>query len=252
MIREEMLFLIHKSGGLIRRVLALAPDGSFWISDEYGPYLIHFNAQGEWLEELSPFNGRMPVHYAKRRPNRGMEGLCMNTSGSRLYGILQAPLDSIEGALSLFADHLPLFVYSLTDSTWNEYAYPLDNGENGVSELCFVNDSTLWVLERDGRFPDEKGKSCKLIYEIILPVTSSKDIVRLKKTRVLDIVEAIPGYSHDKAEGICFINDTTFCVVNDDDFGINSPERADGSVVPKLNAYDQLDVNVIYIIPCHR
>src|SRR3546814_524095 len=35
--------------------LAVAPDGSFWVSEEYGPSLIHFSSGGQLQEKLHPF-----------------------------------------------------------------------------------------------------------------------------------------------------------------------------------------------------
>lgn len=229
--------------------LALLSDGTFWVSDEYGPYVIHFDADGNWLEELSPFNGKMPAKYAKRRPNRGMEGLTANPEGNILYGIMQAPLvDEVVGGQELC---LPLWEYSLVDSATREYAYPLDSEENGVSELCYLNDSTLLVLERDGRFPGDGEKSAKLIYRVVLPQNSPEDCPVLKKTLEIDILQEVPNYPHDKAEGLCLLNDTIVCVVNDDDFGVTSPSTPDGSIVPKVDARGQVERNEIYFIKRH-
>ncbi|HEY4287846.1 MAG TPA: esterase-like activity of phytase family protein [Puia sp.] len=30
-------------------------DGTFWISDEYGPHIIHFDYNGNTLERINPF-----------------------------------------------------------------------------------------------------------------------------------------------------------------------------------------------------
>lgn len=54
--------------GIDTEGLALSPDGTFWVSDEYGPYLLHFDADGILIEEYSPFNGKLPAHYALRQP----------------------------------------------------------------------------------------------------------------------------------------------------------------------------------------
>lgn len=232
--------------GLDPEGLALMPDGTFWVSDEYGPFVIHFDAEGNWLEELSPFNGGLPTRYANRRPNRGMEGLAATKEGGKLFGIMQAPLmGESDGGRGLY---LPLWEYSLADSVTREYAYPLDNEENGVSELCCLNDTTLLVLERDGRFPGKGVKAAKLIYRVTLPKAPEDAWPILKKTLEIDILQAIPDYPHDKAEGICLLNDSIVGVVNDDDFGVNSPTSPDGSVVPKLDACGQLDRNEICLI----
>ena len=42
-------------------------DGTFWVSDEYGPYITHFDKTGKEIERLSPW-GRRP--YARTRHPR--------------------------------------------------------------------------------------------------------------------------------------------------------------------------------------
>ena len=44
-------------------LVALA-DGSFWVSDEYGPFITHFDATGKQMERLSPFDGTLPRELA--------------------------------------------------------------------------------------------------------------------------------------------------------------------------------------------
>ena len=83
--------------GLDSEGMAIAPDGSFWISDEYGPHIVHFDATGKTIERINPFgNGKggrkIPLVYARRRANRGMEGLTITPDGKTLVGIMQYPL----------------------------------------------------------------------------------------------------------------------------------------------------------------
>ena len=83
--------------GIDSEGLVLAPDGTFWISDEYGPHIAHFDATGKQLERINPFGtgqgGRtLPLVLARRRPNRGMEGLCLTPDGKTLVGLMQSPL----------------------------------------------------------------------------------------------------------------------------------------------------------------
>lgn len=59
------------SEGLVRM-----PDGSFWVSDEYGPHIAHFDATGRTIERINPFGSgaggrKIPLVFATRKPNRG-------------------------------------------------------------------------------------------------------------------------------------------------------------------------------------
>jgi hypothetical protein len=74
--------------------LVAMPDGTFWVSDEYGPFIVHFDANGKELERLSPFDGTLPKELSLRSPNRGMEGLTITPDGSTLVGIMQSALQT--------------------------------------------------------------------------------------------------------------------------------------------------------------
>ncbi len=230
--------------GLDPEGLALMPDGSFWVSDEYGPFLLHFSPDGRCLQVRSPFNGGLPAAYAHRRPNRGMEGLCANRAGTLLYGMLQSPMPESAGYAA--ADELPLCVISLATGDIREYLYPLDTMAEGVSALACVDDSTLLVLERDGAFPIN-GKGFKRIYRVTLPGTVSGRPIRLAKTLEVDLLQALPGYAHDKAEGLALIGDSILVVANDDDFGLMAGDK-DMPCKPKLNPGGHPDFNELVFI----
>lgn len=216
--------------------LAVLPDSSFWVSEEYGPFLMHFDKTGRCIESLSPFDGTMPIHYQKRRPNRGLEGLCSNPDGTFLYGIMQSPLtDSKEHTV-------PLFKYDTSNKIWSEYTYPLDPESDGANALCWISDSVLFVLERDGKFPDKNFHANKKVYKVCL--TQSFQI--LEKTLILDIVKAAPDYVHDKIEGLAMIGDSILCIANDDDFGITSPEKPNNTVIEKNTPSGCKDFNELW------
>lgn len=230
--------------GLDPEGLALAPDGTFWISDEYGPYLLHFDGDGRCMETLSPYNGRLPATFAHRRPNRGLEGLCISRDGHTLYCIMQSPL---RGRQKQPAPCVPLLSLHPTDGDWVQYAYPLENKDNGVSELAYVGGDTLFVLERDGRFP-VGGRGFKRIYQISL--RGADPSKPLHKELIVDLLKACPGYDHDKPEGMTLVGNGRLAVVNDDDFGITS--EAGGKVVTKVKRNGQADKSQIFFIDLPR
>lgn len=216
--------------------LAVLPDSSFWVSEEYGPFLMHFDKTGRCIESLSPFDGTMPRHYQKRKPNRGLEGLCSNPNGTFLYGIMQSPLTDSQ-------DHtVPLFKYDTSTKVWSEYKYPLDADSDGANALCWINDSILLVLERDGKFPSKNFHANKKVYKVCL----TQSVQSLEKTLVLDIVKTAPDYVHDKVEGIAMIGDSILCIANDDDFGITSPEKPDNTVIVKNTSSGSKDFNELW------
>lgn len=246
--------------GIDTEGLAIAPDGTFWVSDEYAPFVMQFDRNGILLREMSPSAG-LPAYYAKRRPNRGMEGLTISKDGRKLYGIMQSPLYMPDKSTKDVSVNNRILIISLDDYTTTEYIYQMESPKNMVSEISFINDSTMLVLERDGDFP-KKGKGFKRIYKInttqatdvsdkeIEMLSSSelqeKGIKTVIKELFIDILREIPTYRHDKPEGITMIGDSILCVVNDDDFGINA--AGNGKYTPKLDTNGELDKNSVYLI----
>ena len=55
-------------------------DGTFWVSDEYGPHIVHYDANGKEIGRINPFVNdvrntfTLPQEFSYRRANRGMEG----------------------------------------------------------------------------------------------------------------------------------------------------------------------------------
>ncbi len=96
--------------------IAVSPFGTFYVADEYGPYIFEFNAAGQLLRRLpvpakfllDPVNGHpsgdldgpggtsLEVYPAfnvtGRQANRGMEGLAITPDGRTLVGIMQNAL----------------------------------------------------------------------------------------------------------------------------------------------------------------
>jgi hypothetical protein len=77
-------------------------DGSFWVGEEFGPYLLHFDAQGQLLSP--PI--RHPVLRAPQNPqnatagpdnlpsSRGFESMTRNGDGSMLYVTTESSINS--------------------------------------------------------------------------------------------------------------------------------------------------------------
>lgn len=253
--------IVNPTRGLDTEGLALAPDGTFWISDEYAPFVIQFDRNGVLMRELSPSKG-LPAYFEKRRTNRGMEGLTISKDGKKLYGIMQSPLFMPDNSTKDISVNNRILEIELTSGQTREFIYTMESPENVVSEICFVNDSIMLVLERDGKFP-QKNTGFKRVYQINITHATdisdkeiemlstaemeSQNVVPAAKVLFVDILAAIPNYRHDKPEGITLIGDSVLCIANDDDFGINA--TADGRYASKLDTKGRLDKNIIYFIP---
>ncbi len=73
----------------------------FWTSDEYGPFIVKIDAAtGQILKRYAPGTaaGSLPEVLKHRRPNRGMEGLALDSATGKLHGFLQSPIDPLDTA----------------------------------------------------------------------------------------------------------------------------------------------------------
>jgi hypothetical protein len=271
--------------GIDSEGLVLAADGSFWVSDEYGPHLAHFDATGKQLERINPFGtgqgGRtLPLVLARRRPNRGMEGLCLTPDGKTLVGLMQSPLYNPSSAAVSGSTVLRVVTFDLATGTTRQYAYLMENASlTGCSEIAAISSTAFLALERDGLYGGDATKPAtfKRVYKFDLSgatdlsdagnaaggklynnltVEQLKDqaglsaagVVPVTKTLVLDLLKDIsPVYPHDKAEGLALIGNDRLAISNDDDFGV--VDNGSNGFAPKiLPATGKVDVNRIYFV----
>jgi hypothetical protein len=141
--------------GLDTEGLVALADGTFWVSDEYGPFLVHFDAAGKELERLSPFDGTLPRELSLRTPNQGMEGLTITPDASTLVGFMQSALKTtgLEGSAKSVA-FTRIVTVNLATQAVSEYLYPLANPQEtkvAVSEITALTNTTFLVDERDGK-----------------------------------------------------------------------------------------------------
>ncbi|KAA8564842.1 hypothetical protein EYC84_010613 [Monilinia fructicola] len=137
--------------------LVLDGSGGFWISDEYGPYIYHFNSTGIMISAIRPpdafipmrngtesFSADSPYHYPDqgvgddvspadnptgRGNNHGFEGLSISADGKTLYTLLQAA-NNQEGGLKKQTERYSRFLaYDISDPEkpvyLSEYVIPL-------------------------------------------------------------------------------------------------------------------------------
>jgi len=149
----------------------VARDGTVYISDEYGPRVDTFGADGKRArrfgvpaafrvvhESAIPEDELPPRNMNGRQPNRGFEGLALSPDGSTLWAILQSPLIQ-DGALSSKQKRVGVNIRVLTidvsNGSMRQFVYPLENAKLGVSEMLAIDDRRMLVLERDGEMGDE-------------------------------------------------------------------------------------------------
>ncbi|MBC3783801.1 esterase-like activity of phytase family protein [Spirosoma utsteinense] len=269
--------------GLDSEGLAVASDGTFWVSDEYGPHIVHFDATGRTLERINPFGsgtgGRtIPLVFATRRANRGMEGLTLTPDGKTLVGIMQFPLYNPSSAAVSGSLVTRILTFNIATGATKQFVYLIERANlQAVSEITAITNTTFLVLERDGEYGTDANKSTlfKRVYKIDLTgatdisdpangangkLYGGKTVEELKtaialqangitpvtKTLALDLAtETSPVYPHDKAEGIALLSPTLLAVSNDDDFGVTGTGTYVAKILPSTNTIDK---NRVYFV----
>lgn len=142
--------------------LVAMPDGTFWVSDEYGPFITHFDRSGRATRRLSPFDGSLPRELANRVPNKGMEGLTVTPDGRTLVGVMQSALQQPDvTAKPGNVTTLRIVTYDLRTRATHEYIYLLDDPKDNsgaVSEITALGGTRFLVDERDGGFEPDAYK----------------------------------------------------------------------------------------------
>ncbi|MES2268352.1 MAG: esterase-like activity of phytase family protein [Bacteroidota bacterium] len=269
--------------GIDSEGMVLAADGTFWISDEYGPHIVHFDATGKTIERINPFGtgtgGRtIPLVFAKRRANRGMEGLTITPDGKTLVGIMQSPMYNPSKANVANSVVLRILTYEIATGKTKQYAYTMENTTlTGCSEILAVSATTFLTIERDGLYggnPTNPATFKKIFKIDISNATDISDaansangklyngktveelndaaglqaagITPVTKTLALDLLKDLPKvYPHDKAEGITLLKGNILVISNDDDFGVTDIGGFAQKVLPTTNLVDH---NRLYFV----
>lgn len=146
--------------------IARMEDGTFWVGEEFGPYLLHFDAQGRLLS--TPV--RHPVLRAPQNPqntaqnpanlpsSRGFEAMSRNGDGSRLYLTTEASIASQP-------DKRVLQIYEFNTATgqytgrsfpyMKDSSNPITGNDNNSTNVFVIGDLThiaanrYAIIERD-------------------------------------------------------------------------------------------------------
>ncbi|PZO75209.1 MAG: glycerophosphodiester phosphodiesterase [Mesorhizobium amorphae] len=147
-----------------------AADG-FWVGEEFGPYLLHFTADGKLTDVFEtvvdgepvrspdhpalalPANptAKLPVFNLKR--SGGYEGLAMSKDGSKLYGMLEGPRFLADGEVEKADGRTAVRVieFDVASKAWTgrSWLYPFSEGGEAIGDFNMIDDTTALVIERD-------------------------------------------------------------------------------------------------------
>lgn len=185
--------------------------GKYWISDEFGPYLIRTDAQGkveavfETLVDGKPI--RSPDHYAVTTPSapdqavrfdvrrsKGFEGMAQSPDGHFLYPLLEGALwkhESQSNEQIAGKDVLRILEFDVTKEAWTgrSWFYPLAQKSHAIGDFNMIDATTGLIIERDNGegtadkacAAGQKGPDC------------FHDIAKFKRVVKIEMTEANSG-----------------------------------------------------------
>ena len=215
-----------------------AGDGTFWVGEEFGPFLVHVAADGRVLEPpvevpgvRSPQNPFLTLsdRTTAERPtlaaSRGFEGVAISPDGSRLHALLEGAVAGDD------AQDLRLYTYEITKraffggflkvrlelpsqkvnlaslvDTAGVRVYPdavaPPRGPVSIGEVKAVNDRQLLLIERDNQGDDLPAPRFKKVFLLDLAAAAERDGY-VRKTLLVDLL-AIPDPSAIGGDGDFF------------------------------------------------
>lgn len=244
----------------------VSPDGTFFVSDEYGPYVRQFNRMGHLMQRLpvpskfllDPETGHQSGdvdsggnsleltpnnNSTGRQANRGMEGLAITPDGRTLVGIMQnaliqdnglvtgGPGDAVPGRRGLVNRILTI---DLQTGETHEYAYVVDaiNQGRGVNEILAINDHEFLVLERDNRTflaGPTNDPRLKRIYRIDLKKNGVNDVTDVSGTA--NLPETAAGLA---LQGIVPVAKTLFLDMLNPDYKVDATHTIKDVIAEKI------------------
>ncbi|MFI6513770.1 esterase-like activity of phytase family protein [Streptosporangium sp. NPDC050855] len=199
-------------------------DGTYWIGDEFGPFLLHFSRSGRLLEAPVPLPGvKAPENPSLdgEQPNlgrsKGFEGMARSVDGRTLYPMLEGTVTG-DTAGTLRINEFDLRGRAYTGRTWT---YRLESPDNAIGDMIAVDRHRFLVIERDNLQGD--AALTKRIYLVDLRHPD------LRKTLVADLLDlADPRrlggsgetfrFPFQTIEDVVILDDRTLGVLDDNNF----------------------------------
>jgi hypothetical protein len=225
-------------------------DGTYWLGDEFGPYLLHFDRAGRLLAPPVPLPGVFSPENPNGTPNiggsKGFEGTTISPDGKTLNALLEGTVAGDQpGSLRLNE-----FSIEQNRYTGKRWIYQLDSPDYAIGDATTVDRNRLLVIERDnGQGADAKHKKIYL--------ADKRDRNRdgkLDKTLVADLMNIanprkVGGFGETftfpfvTIEDVVILDDRTLGVLNDNNFPSSSgriPGKADNNEFITIRLTDSL------------
>lgn len=171
--------------GIDSEGLVALSDGTFWVSDEYGPHIVHFDSEGIEIGRINAFRDDkrckifLPAEFSRRRPNRGMEGLAVTPDEKTLVGIMQSTMYNPDKKVKKL-DVTRIVAVNTETGEISQFLYKQEKAQNANSEIACVDKNKFLVIERDGHFVSKDPEAQKDVFLIDLSTGTDLESVHGK------------------------------------------------------------------------
>ncbi len=246
--------------------IVIAPDGTYWMVDEYRPSIYHFDTDGSLIDRFVPIGTAdqvgdpagtfgtetLPEEYAERRANRGFEAVALDSDEGILYAFIQTPLSNPDRATGDNSSVIRMLgIDPATGEPVAEYIYLFEKPEfsnvDKIGDAVYAGDGKFFVIERDSGL---EPTAQKFVFEADLtgatnlldPSAPDLPAGETLEQQTADSLAALGiepvnkikmanlpslGYlPSDKPEGLALLEDGTLAVLNDNDFGLEPGAEA--------------------------
>ena len=180
------------------------PDGSFLIGDEFGPYILHFDAEGRLARVVETRLGeevlRTPDHHANLIPanptagvphrvrrSGGYEGMALTPDGRTAWAMMEQPLFAA-GTNQPEGQFLRVLEFDVTRMAWTgrNVRYRLEPGATAIGDFNMIDERRALVIERDNGEGDP-GRACAQGVESTHAAPCFAMPARLKRIYLVDM-----------------------------------------------------------------
>lgn len=234
--------------------IQVAKDGTYWVGEEFGPYLLHFDAAGRLLQAPIPTPGvKSPSNptlggATPNLPNsKGFEGMAISPDGRTLHPMLEGAVAEDVAAgrpndLRIYT--APIDRDGRASFTGEFRRYRMESKDNALGDFIAVNKHQFIVIERD----NGQGATARFkgLYLVDLRGVAAGGYV--KKTLLVDLMNVrnpsgaggfgdpftFPFFTIEDVE---IIDSRTLAVMNDNNFPATGGR---GETVPDRNEYVEI------------
>ncbi|GIF17468.1 glycerophosphoryl diester phosphodiesterase [Paractinoplanes tereljensis] len=213
-----------------------AADGTYWIGDEFGPYLLNFDRAGRLLAAPIALDGVIAPETAARtgvpattNSSKGFEGLAASPDGRYLYGLLEGTVNGdVAGRLRLNEFDLRTQKY-----TGKRFIYQLESPANAIGDAIAIDDNRFLVIERDGGqgatavvkriyLADKRDRN----HDGVLDKTLVVDLMNIANPRHLGGFGDQFTFPFQTIEDVVVLDDNKIAVLNDNNFPFSTGRSA--------------------------